>query len=422
MGLESVISWPTGNNVEMSARSEIEVIDERYVLDGLIGRGGMAEVRRAEDRRLGRSVAVKLLRETLASQAEARLRFEEEARAAARLTDPNVVAIYDTGEHNGRPFIVMELLPGRTLRDELDDGPLSEHRAREVIVHVLRALRAAHSGGVIHRDIKPANILLTEAGAAKVADFGIAKVAESPDLTATGLLLGTPSYLAPECVTGGAATAASDLYAAGVVFYEALSGRRPFAGTTPLAICHAIVSEDPPPLRELCPRVNVGLIDVVTRAMERDPRSRYRSADEMIRAVEDGAVPVPASVDETTEPIVAEPTLVSAVLPTEAVALPVALAAAEATQVFDRLGVRGPRAGWRAGVVALIVGIVALLGVAVLLAVGDRGGNPSTHPPVVTTGPVRVRPTTPSTVPTTASTARKQKPGHGQGKGEHDEG
>ena len=133
-----MIRSATGNNATMTASPDPEVIDGRYVLDAVIGRGAMAEVRSGEDLRLGRAVAVKLLHESLASQRDARLRFEEEARAAARLTDPNVVAIYDTGEHRGRPFIVMELLPGRTLRDELGDGPLSEDRAREVIVHVLR--------------------------------------------------------------------------------------------------------------------------------------------------------------------------------------------------------------------------------------------------------------------------------------------
>jgi serine/threonine protein kinase len=404
-----VIRWATGNNATMTASPDPEVIDGRYVLDSVIGRGAMAEVRSGEDLRLGRPVAVKLLYESLASQRDARLRFEEEARAAARLTDPNVVAIHDTGEHRGRPYIVMELLPGRTLRDELGEGPLREDRAREVIVHVLRALRAAHAAGVIHRDIKPANILLTEAGEAKVADFGIAKVAESSDLTATGLLLGTPSYLAPECVTGHAATAASDLYAVGVVLYEALSGARPFAGATPIAVCHAIMSEEPTPLRELCPDVRGDLIAVVTRAMAKDPKSRYRNADDMIRAVEGEPVPLLVSVDESTQPIESEATVLSPALRTEVL---VATASPEATRVFDRPSPRPPRGGMRKSVVALIVVAAAVLVAA--LAAGNRGiDTPRTTDPVRTrpTVTVTAAPTTPSTLPTTEPT----KPGKGGG-------
>jgi serine/threonine protein kinase len=396
----------TGNNATMTAGPDPEVIDGRYVLDAVIGRGAMAEVRSGEDLRLRRAVAVKLLHESLASQDDARLRFEEEARAAARLSDPNVVAIHDTGEHRGRPYIVMELLPGRTLRDELGDGPLSEDRAREVIIHVLSALHAAHSAGVIHRDIKPANILLTETGEAKVADFGIAKVAESSDLTATGLLLGTPSYLAPECVTGHAATAASDLYAVGVVLYEALSGARPFAGNTPLAVCHAIMSEEPTPLRELCPDVSDDLIAVVTRAMARDPKARFRNSDDMIRAIEGEPVPLLVPVNASTQPIEStqatesEATVVSPMLRTEVLAPP---HSPDATQMFDRPGPPGRRGGIRRSVVALIVVAAALILVAALTS-----GNHGIDSTGITTTSIRTRPTV--TVPTTATTLPTTQP------------
>jgi len=406
----------------VTASPDAEVIDGRYVLDAVIGRGAMAEVRSGEDLRLGRAVAVKLLHESLASQPEARLRFEEEARAAARLTDPNVVAIYDTGEHRGRPYIVMELLPGRTLRDELGDGPLREDRARDVIVHVLHALQFAYAAGVIHRDIKPANILLTQTGEAKVADFGIAKVAESSDLTATGLVLGTPSYLAPECVTGEAATVASDLYATGVVLYEALSGARPFSGATPLAVCHAITSEEPTPLREHAPLVSSDLTAVVTRAMAKDPKARYRSADEMIRAVDGERVPLVASVDEATQPIDPEPTVLSPSLRTEELAVGTATAASAAT----------PPRGVRARVAAFVVVAALVLGIAAIVSARDDGVDASRNPPAVTTNPVGTAPTATVTVApvTTAATVppptapgkdkgkdKKDKPGPGDGEG-----
>jgi serine/threonine-protein kinase len=422
---ESVLGSPTGNNATVTASADAEVIDGRYVLEAVIGRGAMADVRSGEDLRLGRSVAVKLLHENLAALAEPRRRFEEEARAAARLTDPNVVAIYDTGEHRGRPFIVMEMLPGRTLRDELAEGPLSEARAREVILHVLRAVRAAHAAGVIHRDIKPANILMTAAGEAKVADFGIAKVAESSDLTATGLLVGTPSYLAPECVTGQAATAASDVYAVGVVLYEALSGSRPFTGATPLAVCHAIASEAPTPLRELCPNMSGDLIAVVDRAMAKEPKARYRSADEMIAALEGSRAPLLASDGEATQPIESEPTLLSPVVPVVPVnavnpALQTAVlepvVAPEPTSALQEPGPPGPPFGKRARIAALIAAAAAVLGIAAL-ASGDHGIGTVPTTPVATTSPVTTAPAVTTTAP--PPTTPPTKPGKKQGRG-HD--
>jgi len=361
-----------------------EMIDGRYVLGPVIGRGAMAEVRSAQDVRLARAVAVKLLQTSLSMQREARLRFEEEARAVARLSDPDVVAVYDSGEHLGRPYIVMELLPGRTLHDELREGPLAEARAREVIVRVLRALRAAHRAGVIHRDIKPANILLTASGDAKVADFGIAKVAGSTDLTATGLLLGTPSYLAPECVSGHAATVASDLYAAGVVLYEALSGRRPFLGDTPLAVCHAICTDEPRPLGDLAPHVSGQLSTVVTRAMAKNPQQRYRSADDMLEALARERAPVRSLADEPIQAVEPEPTLV---------------AGATRTQVFEpqasAAAVGRPGRDWTRRHIKLLVAAAALvIGAGVVFDLGSHRSDTSTSTPTVQTVT-----TVPATVP-----------------------
>jgi len=185
-----------GNDHRMSTPPD--TIGQRYELGALLGRGGMGEVRAATDRRLGRAVAVKVLRSDLAEQDNLRGRFEREARAAARINHPNVVAIYDIGEDDGVPFIVMERLPGNSLARELASGRLSQDRACSLGLEILSALGAAHHLGVIHRDIKPSNILLDAESHAKVADFGIAKLAEEDSNTTMGIVFGTASYLAPE--------------------------------------------------------------------------------------------------------------------------------------------------------------------------------------------------------------------------------
>jgi len=224
------------------------LIGNRYELGPLLRRGGMADVHAGHDQRLERQVAVKLLRPDMAERDDVRLRFESEARAAARLSHPNAVAVFDTGEHDGQPYIVMERLPGRTLADVIAQGPVSPTWLVPVATGVLSALGAAHDAGIVHRDVKPGNILLTDDGTAKIADFGIAKSAEmvtgtaggSVDLTLTGQLVGTPAYLAPERLAGAPATFLSDLYSMGVVLYEALAGVKPFTGDSFIAVAQAV--------------------------------------------------------------------------------------------------------------------------------------------------------------------------------------
>ena len=234
------------------------VLGERYELVEVVGRGAMGEVWAAQDLRLDRRVAVKVVRAPVASDPAVRARFGTEARAAARLSHPNVVTVFDSGEDDGTPFLVMELLSGRTLADELAEGPLSPKRALAVGVDVLGGLAASHHAGILHRDIKPANVLLAEDGTARLADFGIAKSIEGGDATATGVVLGTAAYLAPERLAGHAATAQSDLYAVGAVLYEALAGRTPFSAETPLARLRAIDRHAASPLRDLRPELNPG--------------------------------------------------------------------------------------------------------------------------------------------------------------------
>jgi eukaryotic-like serine/threonine-protein kinase len=272
----------------MASTGSRDAVNGRYLLGELIGRGGMGEVFEAWDLRLDRAVALKRLRSDLAEQPEMRRRVQAEARAAARLTHPNVVAVFDTGLHEGHPFIVMERLDGRTLGDELAAGPMAQERAREVGLQVLSALSAAHENGLVHRDVKPGNILAAPEGTWKVTDFGIAKSLEGDStVTQTGELLGTPAYLAPERLEGLAATSASDLYSVGVVLYEALAGRRPFDGEDPWAIAMRIRQGDFEPLSDAA-SVDRELWDAVERAMAREPVKRFSSAEEMATALRGG--------------------------------------------------------------------------------------------------------------------------------------
>jgi serine/threonine protein kinase len=215
-----------------------------------------------------------------------RERVVAEARLAARLTHPHVVGILDTGEHDGRPFVVMERLSGRTLRDELAEGPLPAERVRDVGLQVLRALAAAHDLGIVHRDVKPGNVLDAGVGTWKVADFGIAKWVHADEtLTRTGELLGSPSYLSPERIEGRQAGPASDLYAVGVLLYEAMTGRKPFEEDDPFALATAIREGRYEPPAAVRDDVDPDIAAVVERAMRRDPDERYESAEAMAAAL-----------------------------------------------------------------------------------------------------------------------------------------
>jgi serine/threonine protein kinase len=269
-----------------------EVLADRYEVRGLLGRGGMAEVYDGWDLRLNRAVAIKLLHPGVGSDAEARRRFDAEARAAASLNHPNIVAVHDYGEHNGLPFIVMERLPGRTLADELEMGPMAPMRVRAMLNDVLGALASAHAAGIVHRDVKPGNVLLTQSNTMKVADFGIAK-ANGTANTSTGQIVGTMAYMSPARVAGAPASVADDLYAVGVVGYEALIGRRPFPQDDPVSLLRAILDDPPPPIEAVRHDVDPALSAVINGAMTRDG-SGFDSADQM-RAVLAGAKPRPAT-------------------------------------------------------------------------------------------------------------------------------
>ena len=279
----------------------------RYQLEHRIASGGMAEVWQATDEVLGRQVAVKILHPHLAADDTFVARFRTEAIAAARLHHPGIVAIYDTGHEHGTEAIVMELVRGETLRHELDNrGFLDPAEVVAIAAQVADALAAAHRAGLVHRDIKPANILLCPDERVMVTDFGIAKFRDDLDLTQTGTMVGTVKYLSPEQVRGDPVDGRSDLYALGVVLFEALCSRPPFAGDSPAAIALARLSQTPPRPRQLRPTIPAGLDAVIVRCLQLDPADRYGSADELR-----GALLEPRTLrgdDDLTASVASDPT------------------------------------------------------------------------------------------------------------------
>jgi serine/threonine-protein kinase len=263
-----------------------DILDGRYRVDARVARGGMATVYTGFDIRLDRVVAVKVMHATLADDDDFVARFHREARAAAMLSHHNVVAIYDQGEDTGRVFLVMEHVSGGTLRDRMRvEGRLSPVAALGVMEPVLQALSAAHAAGLVHRDVKPENILITPGGAVKVADFGLARAVESSAMTTTGLLIGTVSYLAPEQVVTGRADMRSDVYAAGIVLFEMLTGAPPFDGETPLSVAYQHVNDTVPRPSSVLAGVPRELDDIVATATNRDPAERPADARELLAAV-----------------------------------------------------------------------------------------------------------------------------------------
>ncbi len=282
-------------------------LDGRYRVERRIARGGMATVYAATDLRLERLVALKVMHPTFAEDPDFVTRFVREARSAARLSDPHVVAVFDQGETlDGVAYLVMEYVDGRTLRDILrEHGPLTASQALTLLEPVAEALAAAHRAGIVHRDIKPENVLVDERGRIKVADFGLARaVTSSTSSVATqGLLIGTVAYLSPEQVETGTATARSDVYGAGVLLFEVLTGKTPFSGETPLSIAYKHVNHDVPAPSELVANVPPQVDALVVRATSRDARERYADGTELLEAIRAARAvlprPTPLSADDT---------------------------------------------------------------------------------------------------------------------------
>jgi eukaryotic-like serine/threonine-protein kinase len=284
---------PGGTVGEVSARTS--VLPGRYEAPRLVGRGGMGDIYVAHDRVLGRSVAVKLLVERLSEEPELRERFRREALAAARLSgEPHVVTIFDVGEYRGRPFTVMEYLPGGTLAEHARSRPVAPERAISWLYQAAAALDGAHARGVVHRDVKPANMLFDDSGRLQVVDFGIARlVDETLGLTLTGTVLGTAGYLAPEQARGEETTAASDRYALGVVAYELLTGARPFQRGSETAEAVAHINEPVPPPSERGVGLPVEVDAVFARALAKSPVHRFPTATAFVDALRDALAGTP---------------------------------------------------------------------------------------------------------------------------------
>jgi eukaryotic-like serine/threonine-protein kinase len=304
------------------------VLGGRYRLDKELARGGMASVWIAEDPLLSRRVAVKLLLPQLAVDDALRTRFRNEAIAAAKLTHPGIVATYDTGDDDGLAYIVMELVEGKTLRRVIDQrGRLSVGDAVDITSQVADALEHAHRQGLVHRDIKPANVLLQADGRVKVTDFGIAKAAGGDDLTRTGTVIGTARYLAPEQVNGSPVDSRADVYALGLLLYEMLAGKAPFAAETDMATAVARLTNAPAPMSAARPEISRALEDIVARSLARDPEYRYQSADEFkeaLRAGEEGDPTGPLAA--ATAPLRSAPRAPASPAPAPAGAPPTAVA------------------------------------------------------------------------------------------------
>jgi beta-lactam-binding protein with PASTA domain/predicted Ser/Thr protein kinase len=291
-----------------------QVLGERYEIGGVLGRGGMAEVHRGRDLRLGREVAVKVLRSDLARDPSFQVRFRREAQASASLNHPAIVAVYDTGEDRtttgATPYIVMEYVEGETLRDVIRrEGHLPAERAMALAADICGALDFSHRNGIVHRDVKPGNVMITPQGTVKVMDFGIARAVSdsAATMTSTAAVIGTAQYLSPEQARGESVDARSDVYSMGCLLYELVTGAPPFSGDSPVAVAYQHVREDPRLPSSINPQVPAELDAILLKAMSKNPANRYQSAAEMrndlLRALAGQrveATPVMGDAEKTT--------------------------------------------------------------------------------------------------------------------------
>jgi tRNA A-37 threonylcarbamoyl transferase component Bud32 len=385
----------------------------RYALTSRIATGGMGEVWRGTDTVLSRPVAIKVLKPEYADDALFRTRFETEARHAASLHHPGIAGVFDFGEAapvdgstSPRPFLVMELVEGQPLSNLLrPDAPMDPAVVSDLLAQAADALGAAHAAGIVHRDVKPGNLIVTPDRRTKVTDFGIARAAEGMSLTETGQVLGTPAYISPEQAEGKRATAASDVYALGVVAFECLAGRKPFLADTPVATAIAHLREPVPDLPDSVPG---DLAAVVRRSMAKDPAERYADGAALAAALRDPAGAAAAGEATVVAPVVAGPsapaeeeptrTQVIAPVPAAAAAASPGVAAAGGADGGDGRRSRGGLPRW----VPLALLGVALLVVALVLvqALGDDGTTTDDTPQRET--PTRTGTPSPQEEPTQA--------------------
>lgn len=364
------------------------LIAGRYRLGALVGRGGMAEVFEGYDTRLGRTIAIKLLKSDLANDAGFEAKFRQEAQASARMAHPTIVRVYDAGEEesvdeNGQtrktPFIVMELVRGQLLREVIHRGKVETSRAIKYVSGVLTALEVSHNAGVVHRDIKPANVMIGEGDTVKVMDFGIARAISDNSNTqaATGGIMGTAQYFSPEQARGENVDARTDLYSTGVILYELLTGRPPFTGESAVSVAYQHVSEAVTPPSQFNPAVSPELDEVVLRAMAKDRESRFQSAVEfrehlLAAGANTASTPiVPTPIADRTE-VISTPTSVMAPSNTDELLLGLQTAPNDtvSTATTSKIGV-GVMWGLGTGVAVILVGLLFWV-----MSIGGGNSNP----------------------------------------------
>ena len=367
------------------------VFSERYELKHLIARGGMAEVYRAHDRLLDRPVALKVLFPELSVDRSFVERFRREAQAAANLSHPNIVPVFDWGEDTGTYFIVMEFIDGRPLSSILKSaGTLSAERTADIGAHVAAALGYAHKHGVIHRDVKPGNVLITDDGQVKVTDFGIARAINTEEsLTQTGAVMGTATYFSPEQAEGIGVDARTDIYSLGVVLFEMVTGRPPFLGDTPVAVASKHVRDHPPAPRELNPSIPPTFEAIILKSMAKDPAHRYPTAEDLradlLRFNEGRSV---LAMNDTTA-------LLAAAGVTQTVGAVGGMDATQAVASIDEAenGEDAEEAGSNrtrtyAIILVVLLALLALAGFLLARNLGYLGGSPSFNMPSVNGQPV----------------------------------
>ncbi|HUS15580.1 MAG TPA: PASTA domain-containing protein [Chloroflexia bacterium] len=377
----------------MADRMAGRVLNGRYELQSVLGGGGMALVYRALDRVLNRNVAVKVLREQYASDPTFQQRFTREAQAAGALSHPNIVSVYDVGKDGDLPYIVMEYVPGLTLRDLIDrEGVLAVDQAVEIAAGILAGLEYAHRNGLIHRDIKPGNVLITPQGTVKVVDFGIAKGATDLSLTAAGTALGTAAYFSPEQARGEPSRVQSDLYSVGATLYEMLTGRPPFESDTDMGMAYKHITEPPVPPSRLNPAIPPQLEAIILRALAKTPAGRFGSAAEMEQFLRNYAA-------FGAQATAAVPLVPPRPAPAPVAVMPPPRPAPVVVQSYpqSRMGV-----GWLTWVGGLLALLLLLGGAAVALNAANNVGVVTPTPPLATEPPV-ILPTNVAVKPPTAT-------------------
>lgn len=376
----------------------MQLLGDRYRLEDVLGSGGMATVWRGWDLRLGRAVAIKTLDHAGLSDPSAAERFDREARTVARLTHPNIVAVYDVGTQDGIGYLVMELIGGVSVASLLDGGPLPVRQAAAIAAQTCDALGAAHSAGVIHRDVKPANIMVTPAGAVKVCDFGIARQlhAAGHTLTAPNSAIGTSDFMAPEQATGDSVDARTDLYALGCVLYAMLTGRPPFTGDSPVGVIYQHLHNAPTPVRSLRADVPAELAALIGQLLAKDPTDRPADHRRVLAAL--GVLDGQSPTTRPAQPATAMRPVARAAVPTPTRTMPTV------TENDEHR-----RSGWAdrhqriaLGRIALVAVTVVALATAAVLAVALLNrptGQPQAAPPPTTASPTAASPT-PSNTPT----------------------